>query len=125
MPLRRSGLIAPLVAVLLLAGCGGDTTAPGAPATPSLSPVPVAPPRSVPPSGTTETLTGTVEAGVEPGCLVLTGTGRDHLLLFADRSAKSLAKVGATVTVVGHAEPTRLTTCQQGIPFVVSSVRVN
>jgi hypothetical protein len=75
------------------------------------------------PAAGAETLSGTVEAGVEPGCLVLNGSGKDHLLLFDEQSLKAQAKVGSSITVTGRAEPTQLTTCQQGIPFIVSSVR--
>jgi hypothetical protein len=75
------------------------------------------------PAGADETLSGTVEAGVEPGCLVLKGTGKDHVLLFDQQSLKAQVKIGSPITVVGKAEPTQLTTCQQGIPFIVSSVR--
>ena len=88
----------------------------------------VLPSRAVSPSSASraaETLTGTVEAGVEPGCLVLKGSGGDHLLIFDPRTLRTQAKVGSSITVVGRAEPTQITTCQQGIPFVVSSVRAN
>jgi hypothetical protein len=116
MSVRRSGVLAALIAVLFVAGCAGSQAgsspeAPG-PATSSSAPAGI------------ETLSGTVEAGVEPGCLVLKGTGRDHLLLFDEQSLKAQAKVGSAITVVGKAEPTQLTTCQQGIPFVVTSVSV-
>ena len=71
-----------------------------------------------------ETLSGTVTAGVEPHCLLLTGNGPAHLLLFEDPSLRSKAQIGASITVVGTAAPTQLTTCQQGIPFIVTSVSV-
>lgn len=61
------------------------------------------------------TLTGTVEAGVEAGCLLLGG----YLLLDGDRS---LVRAGARLTVTGWPEPEVMTTCQQGTPFRVESV---
>jgi hypothetical protein len=60
------------------------------------------------------TLTGTVEAGVERGCLLLDG----YLLLGGDRT---LIVAGARVTVTGRPEPGTLTTCQQGTPFRVET----
>jgi hypothetical protein len=76
-------------------------------------------------SGTSTKLTGTLEQGVEPSCLVLRGTGRDHTLYFADPQVKKQAKIGDTVTVVGQARPTQITTCQQGIPFLVEAMAVD
>jgi hypothetical protein len=118
MCVRRSGLLAALIAVLFVSGCAGSQagSSPVAPGPSSSS-------SSSAPAAGDETLSGTVEAGVEPGCLVLKGTGKDHLLLFEPQSLKAQAKVGAAITVVGEAKPTQLTTCQQGIPFIVSSVR--
>ncbi len=76
-------------------------------------------------SGTSTKLTGTIEEGVEPSCLVLRGTGRDHSLYFADPQVRKQAKIGDTVTVVGQARPTQITTCQQGIPFLVEAMAVD
>ena len=155
MLIRRTGVLAALVAVVFVAGCAGNangTTSTGTPgATGSVSkgaPSPAAStsagatgsasgstPGSAPPSedhtGTkppaasgSETLSGTVTAGVEPHCLLRTGNGPAHLLLFEDPSLRSKAQIGASITVVGTAAPTQLTTCQQGIPFIVTSVSV-
>jgi hypothetical protein len=100
----------------------GQPSAPGAPGTPSSgasgAPAPGA-------SGTSTKLTGTLEEGVEPSCLVLRGAGRDHSLYFADPQVKKQAKIGDTVTVVGQARPTQMTTCQQGIPFLVEAMAVD
>ena len=68
-------------------------------------------------SGRVSVLTGTVEAGVEPGCLLLEASGVLHQLVGA---TQALAP-GQRVTVQGRPDPTLLTTCQQGTPFVVSS----
>lgn len=76
-------------------------------------------------SGTSTKLTGTLTEGVEPNCLVLRGTGRDHSLYFSDPQVRKQAKIGDTVTVVGQARPTQMTTCQQGIPFLVEAMAVD
>ncbi|GIJ28631.1 hypothetical protein Vqi01_37930 [Micromonospora qiuiae] len=69
------------------------------------------------PTATSEqTLTGRIEAGVEPGCLLLDG----YLLLGGPREVLT---AGATVTVTGRPAPGMLTTCQQGTPFQVASAK--
>ncbi|TPG19767.1 hypothetical protein EAH86_04900 [Pedococcus bigeumensis] len=64
------------------------------------------------------TLTGTVEAGVEKGCLVLVGNGTAYVLI------GELAGVvpGSRATVRGHEATNVRTTCQQGSPFRVTAV---
>ncbi|TDC53495.1 hypothetical protein E1258_24465 [Micromonospora sp. KC207] len=71
---------------------------------------------SIPPGVGATTLTGTVEAGVEPGCRLLDG----YQLI---GGPTDVLAAGAKVTVTGRAQPDMLTTCQQGIPFVVESAR--
>jgi hypothetical protein len=124
-----------LTLVLCVAGCAGNSpsatgssassassvpasSAPASSASASASPSP-----SVEPStGGAQTVTGTVEAGVEANCrLIKDGTG-SHLLYFDDPSLKASAAVGKKVTVTGRSEPGMMTTCQQGVPFVVTSV---
>lgn len=61
------------------------------------------------------TLTGTPEAGVEAGCLVLNG----YLLLGGPRDRLT---GGRPVTVVGRPDPTLRSFCQQGVPLIVESV---
>jgi hypothetical protein len=131
---RRSGALAAFTAVLLLAGCAGEnadtgagappgapSSAPGAPVDPSAG-VPVPDAGSANPSpGAVEKLTGPITAGVEPGCLILTTERGPHLLVSSGPVTKSL-KAGTTMTVTGRAEPGMITTCQQGTPFVVTSV---
>jgi hypothetical protein len=123
--LRRAGAAGILaVAVLLLAACGSpDGPAGGATGSPS-------PPRSAPtpspgspaadPSGTgpTMTLHGTVGAGVEAGCTVLTSGDRVYELMGND--VRGLH--GRTVTVQGYVVKGMLTICQQGTPFRVVQV---
>ena len=126
MIIRRISL--PLLFALALAGCanGGSGDSAGAPAgVPSSAPaaasaVPTQEPGTAEPSaGGTRTVTGTISAGVEPGCLLL----EDLLLIINDPEQQSAAKVGATVTVTGRAQPGMMTTCQQGTPFIVTTLR--
>jgi hypothetical protein len=150
MMIRRYGASAALLAALFLAGCAGDgaptsgpggTAASGAPTGPVLEATSAPPPTTIaaapgptPRAGTSsdtgkakppgdETLTGQVIAGVEPGCLILTGPAGARMLIVKGDAAKAV-KVGATITVVGRADPGMVTTCQQGTPFVVSSATV-
>jgi hypothetical protein len=131
--------LAALVACAALSACGGQGTGDGTPApspsegapvtgTPGTDPTAVAPssapPFTVPPKGRPSlppgpgaaTLTGTVEAGVEPGCRLLDG----YQLI---GGPADVLTAGAKVTVTGQAKPDMMTTCQQGIPFVVESAR--
>ncbi|WP_374272827.1 hypothetical protein [Actinoplanes sp. M2I2] len=62
------------------------------------------------------TLTGTVTAGVEPGCLLLDG----YLLVGGDRT---VVRAGLRITVTGRVVPDLVTTCQQGTPLVVTSAQ--
>ena len=85
---------------------------------PSLSPSP-----SVEPSSKGgETITGTVVEGVEANCRLITDAAGSHVLYFDDPSLKTKATVGKKVTVTGRSEPGMMTTCQQGVPFIVTSV---
>ncbi|RSM51095.1 hypothetical protein DMB66_42730 [Actinoplanes sp. ATCC 53533] len=133
MTIRRICL--PLLVALALAGCanGGTGDSAGAPAElPSSAPAatPAVPPSAAPteesgatkpPAGGVQTLTGTITAGVEPNCLLL----EDHLLIISDAKLQSTAKAGATVTVTGQAAQGMMTTCQQGTPFLVATLRAN
>ena len=144
MSISRRGLLAVLAAVLFVAGCARSSTsastpgsAPSSPgvaassphapspgdSSPGVSAPSVSAPRPVPPSA--EAISGTVAAGVESNCLLLQGGGKPHLLIFADPAMKAKAKVGAMVTVVGTAKPAQMTICQQGTPFLVTSIRVD
>jgi hypothetical protein len=61
------------------------------------------------------TLTGQVEEGVEPGCLVLRHNGELYQLVGGD---KSVVRAGARVTVRGSPVD-MMSTCMQGKPFQV------
>ena len=125
-------------AVLLLAlaaGCADNTAQSGAapvPAAPAPSasdvadlPVPTA--KTSKPSGRpnagAQTISGTVTAGVEPNCLLLVAGSTTHLLVFDDPAMRADAPVGKTVTISGKSDPSMMSTCQQGVPFIVASVK--
>ena len=124
-----------LTLLVCLAGCAGNNASPSAgsaeTSAPSSSPASSAPGSALPApspslkpseSGVAETLTGTVEAGVEPNCKLIRDDAGNHTLYFDDPSLKAKAPVGKKVTVTGHSKPGMMTTCQQGTPFIVSSV---
>jgi len=126
MTLRRISL--PLLVALALAGCangdsaGAPAPAPSAPPASSAPPAPTEESAPVKPSaGATTTLTGTIAAGVEPNCLLLD----EHLLIINDPAQRAAAKAGASVTVTGRVEQGMMTTCQQGTPFIVTTLRAN
>jgi hypothetical protein len=104
------------------AGPTGSTSA-----APTASPPasPTGRPPGTPPAMTTApaelTLRGSVQDGVEPGCLLLTAQdGRQYLLLGGDRQ---VLQSHSEIVVRGRPQPNLATTCQQGIPFTVSDVR--
>ncbi|TWP50736.1 hypothetical protein FKR81_19210 [Lentzea tibetensis] len=70
------------------------------------------------PSAGELTLRGTVEPGVESGCLILVTGGQEYLLLGGDRN---VVTAGADVVVQGVPRPGEQTTCQQGVPFEVKN----
>ena len=123
MMIRRLSVLTALVAVLFAAGCArnADTGAPAA-APPSAAPTEESGKPSAPVG---QTITGTVTAGVEPNCVLLSGGGTDYLLIFDDPALRDQVKTGEQATVVGRAEKGQMTTCQQGTPFIVTSVRPN
>lgn len=104
-----------LVALLLavLAACGQPARTP-----PSSSQASTPPQPTPSPSGQELTLRGTVEPGVESGCLILVTGGQEYLLLGGDRN---VVTAGADVVVQGVPRPGQQTTCQQGVPFEVKN----
>jgi hypothetical protein len=130
-----AGLVA--AGVLLAAACGSPDTGGGAasPSTPagsstSSSPTPGAtsstpfnPESPTLPSsgrGRLMTVTGTVSAGVEAGCLLLTPDGASTQQALLLIGAVAGIKPGQRVTVRGAPLDHAVTTCQQGQPFQVS-----
>lgn len=121
-----------------LAACGasGDGGGSASPSGSSYVPLPTEPapvtsaPVTVPPQtdkpgvdptkGEAVTLTGTIEAGVESGCLVLRTEGKVYSLFGGD---PSLMVAGKRVEVTGHESPDVMSFCQQGVPFQVESAR--
>lgn len=112
---------------LLLSGCGDPSSQPGtgnepttaAPTgTKSVVPVPPAPTDLPTASGRPITVEGIVEAGVEPGCKVLTAGTTKYLIL----GGKDVP-TGVPVRVEGVLQPGVLSTCQQGTPLRVTDVQ--
>jgi hypothetical protein len=115
-----------LMLTLAIAGCANNATQPGAAGSapsPSASDVIDLPSAGPSTAAGAETISGTVTAGVEPGCLLLQDDKGSHLLVFHEASLRSSAAVGAKVTLTGRSEPTQMSTCQQGVPFIVASVK--
>lgn len=116
-----------LLLLLVAAGCANNASENGtaAPApSPSASDVvdlPTVKPSGRPNPGAT-TITGTVTAGVEPNCLLVNDAAGSHLLVFDDPAMRADAAVGSKVKISGRSEPGMMSTCQQGVPFVVTSV---
>jgi hypothetical protein len=131
--MNHTKLLRPLaglaLAALLAAACAepeGDA-GPGAgagqaaPTTAVPTTLPDAPPvtEPTPPAGEV-TVTGTVAAGVEPNCWLLEADGGPYLLVGGDRSR---LRPGARLTVTGRVDRDLLSTCQQGQPLMVASIR--
>lgn len=99
----------------------GGPSAPAAPAAaPSRKPgktFPGGPGDAVPPAPTR--LSGRLSSGVEAGCVLLESGGQVYLLL---GSAVEELTPGSDVVVEGRPQPDAMTTCQQGTPFLVSSL---
>lgn len=118
--LRTLGALVVVCAACAPAGDGG-TSQSLAPPTTASSVVPPSVRTSPPvPSRQELTLRGRVQAGVEPGCVVLVTETGLFLLLGAD---PRVVRAGAEVVVEGAVRPGQATTCQQGTPFAVREAR--
>ena len=120
-----SGLL--VASALFLGACANPDGEQGAAS--GGSPTTAAPTTTVPPRTTREMprdqikvlASGTVQEGVEPGCLILdTGKGQRYVLLAKDSSE---LKPGAKVEVIGVRATGQISYCQQGLPLEVQSVR--
>src|SRR3954465_16045189 len=111
--IRRISALAVLLFALAFAACARPSADPARSA-PSVASSPDPPGPDLPSAEGGQTLSGTVTAGVEPGCVVLKADDRSgsHLLVFDDEALRSSAEAGARVTVVGKAQPGMVTTCQ-------------
>jgi hypothetical protein len=131
--MRQTTLLRPLagllLAVALLAACAeqdaGDGGAASGGSGPTTTPgtSPSQPPTTEPGSGGKRevTATGTLRAGVEPGCMLLkTDQGQVYLLVGGDRGQ---LREGGRVQVSGQLAPDLLSTCQEGQPLLVRSVK--
>src|SRR5262245_54180911 len=67
------------------------------------------------------TMRGVIQEGVERGCILLAAeNGQLYLLLSGDRSLMTAER---RVEVSGSVKTGIVTTCQQGTPFAVTSIR--
>ena len=71
--------------------------------------------------GTRLQLRGTVSPGVEAGCHLLTAGGTTYQLIWNDGRIVD----GQRVEVFGAVRPDVMTTCQQGVPFMVERLAVS
>jgi hypothetical protein len=117
--------------VLLLSACGNATDQPGSGSQPTSAAPSSAAPTTAPtggvrpgptgiPIGTGKPISvdGIIENGVEPGCKVLTAGSTMYLIL----GGKDVP-TGVPVRVEGVLQPGVLSTCQQGTPLRVTSVK--
>ncbi len=112
-------LVTALVAVTtigILAGCGAATGS-NSPGSGGVAESPSAAPSA---SAGELTLSGQVEQGVEPGCLILHAGGKNYELMTDDHT---VVHVGAQVVVTGHIATGMMSHCQQGQIFQVTSAR--
>jgi hypothetical protein len=111
-----------LLCAALLGGCAqggpGSAAASGGASSPA-SPATPAPSGSTQPSSPAAgamTLTGQVEAGVEPGCLILRSGGQTYELNGGD---PAIVKPGARLRITGHVVDNVMSHCMQGKPFQI------
>lgn len=130
----RSLLLVAAATLIALAGCAQSGSRVGAPVDTGSAPVTIEPspgtsspggpstgPSFLPPSkeipsGSPITVTGTVLAGVEHGCLLLRTDTVQYLLLDGD---PAVVKEGATLTVTGVVRKDVMSYCMQGVPLEV------
>lgn len=121
---RSLSLAALALGGLLLVACGAATTGSAGSTADSGETVPRSPAQELRSASPTSkaapelTLTGTVNAGVEKGCLVLKSDGLAYVLL----GELTGVLPGSQVTVRGHEATNVQTSCQQGPPFEVTAV---
>jgi hypothetical protein len=104
---------------------GGGTPRPGgagtpSPAAPTTLPFEALPTPRFGAKARFLTLRGVVQPGVEAGCLLLSAPQGMFVIV---GPAESRLRAGMEVELFGAADDTRLTTCQQGQPFIVTEIR--
>lgn len=112
--------VAATLLALTLTACAGPvgSTGTGSSTGPIETPSVSAP---VTKAGPKVTLTGTLSEGVEAGCTLLRAEdGKEYLLVGA--AVREAAKKGGALTVTGQVQEGLVTTCMQGIPFLVDRV---
>jgi hypothetical protein len=97
-------------------GEAATSTTAAAPTTGGSTPSPTPEPRDL----IKVVATGTVQRGVEPGCLIL-DTGKERFLLLSKDTSKLTA--GSKVEVTGVRSSGQISYCQQGTPLEVQSVK--
>ncbi|MCW2622200.1 MAG: hypothetical protein JWL64_1802 [Frankiales bacterium] len=117
------------VGLVALTACGsnsattGQDALPTGPGTTTAAPTPtpenLVPQRPPKKQDGVVSIQGTVSAGVEAGCLVLSNAGGQYALIGA---AVTPDVIGQEVIVTGTAAEDLATTCQQGTPFNVTQV---
>jgi len=115
---------------LILAGCGSPTDSPGesdpasAPATTASGSPSLAPPTLTPGDGkpVRVTMTGTIEDGVESGCLVFTDEASDETYSIASDQLPGTAALDSRVTLTGTIDPDMMSFCMQGPILLVTEV---
>ena len=117
---RLAAAVLFLLLGLVAAGCAWAASGTGGgPATPSAPGSTAAPS----PTGSSVTVDGVVEHGVEPGCLVLKAGSRSYLLLSTDGGIGATnVPVAVPVRVRGELVTGVASYCQQGTPLRVDSV---
>lgn len=123
-------LAAALLLAVLAAGCAtsGSGSGSGAPTSdpPTSTPAPTLPhPVPTPPPEPTGplTLSGVVERGVEPGCLVLRSNGKSYTLLGSTGSSPATGvPLAVPVRVTGSVATGMASYCQQGTLIKVVKV---
>jgi len=120
-------LFGAVVCALTVAACGSST--PNAPSTTAATTATSATATSATSAGSsggggsTTTLSGTIEEGVESGCVVLVGSDGAVLANLIDLDTAA-APLGSEVEVTGTFEEDMMTTCQQGKPFSITTLEV-
>ena len=106
-----------LLAGLLVAACAEPGDGDGGAGQGATTTAPTEPTRT----GGPVTVVGTVAAGVEPGCLLLEAERGGSFLLVGGERAE--LRPGRRVAVTGRVDRSLLSTCQQGEPLVVASIK--